>query len=87
MNGIIVIKENISQVDEGEIDSKDSSITRSFLNFCKIFQQANLICKAKRTQKNFPPGLYKVEMFALKSANSELNLNYKWYLRKKYYFL
>lgn len=69
-NGVIVIKENISQVDEGEIDPDDSSITRSFLNFCELFQQANLICKAKKTQTNFPPGLYKVEMFALKPANT-----------------
>lgn len=75
-NGIIVVKENISQIDEGEIDSEDSSITRSFVSFCNIFNQANLRCVAKRTQKNFPPELYKVEMFALKPANnSELNLN------------
>jgi len=65
VNGIIVVKENISQNVEGEIDKNDSSITRSFLQFCNIFQRANLICKAKKTQKNFPSGLYKVEMFAL----------------------
>lgn len=70
-NGIIIVKENISQVEEGEIDSEDSSITRSFVNFCTIFQQANLKCIAKKTQKNFPSGLYKVEMFALKPVGSE----------------
>lgn len=69
-NGVIVVKENISQDDEGEIDPEDSSITRSFVNFCNIFQRANLVCIARRTQKNFPPELYKVEMFALKPANS-----------------
>lgn len=62
-------------MDDGEIDLEDSSITRSYINFCEIFQQANLICKAKRTQKNFPIGLYKVEMFALRPAKSELNVN------------
>ena len=72
-NGIIVVKENISQDDEGEIDSEDSSITRSFVQFCIIFQQAKLICKANRTQKNFPSGLYKVEMFALQPTNDKSN--------------
>lgn len=67
-NGVIVVKENISQIEEGEIDTEDSSITRSYECFCSIFQQSNLICKARRTQKNFPPGLYQVEMFALKPA-------------------
>ncbi|XP_015366826.1 PREDICTED: N-terminal Xaa-Pro-Lys N-methyltransferase 1 [Diuraphis noxia] len=70
-NGIIVVKENISQNDEGEVDSEDSSITRSLIQFCIIFQQANLICKASRTQKNFPSELYKVEMFALKPADHQ----------------
>lgn len=68
-NGVIVVKENISQEEEGEIDSEDSSITRSILQFCIIFQKANLVCKASRTQKNFPSELYKVEMFALQPAN------------------
>jgi len=68
-NGIIVVKENISQEEEGEIDSEDSSITRSILQFCIIFQKANLVCKASRTQKNFPSELYKVEMFALQPAD------------------
>lgn len=68
-NGVIVVKENVSQTDEGEIDTEDSSITRSFLNFCIIFQQANLKCIAKRTQRNFPRELFRVEMFALKPAS------------------
>lgn len=72
-NGVIVVKENISRDDEGEIDSEDSSITRSFIQFCILFQQANLICKASRTQKNFPTELYKVEMFALQPANVKSN--------------
>ncbi|VVC24525.1 S-adenosyl-L-methionine-dependent methyltransferase,Alpha-N-methyltransferase NTM1 [Cinara cedri] len=70
-NGVIVVKENISQLEEGDLDSQDSSITRSFLKFCQIFEQANLICTAKKTQQNFPSELYQVEMFALKPANSE----------------
>jgi len=72
-NGFIVVKENISRDDEGEIDSEDSSITRSFIQFCIIFQQADLICKATRTQKNFPSELYKVEMFALQPADYQSN--------------
>lgn len=75
-NGLIVVKENISQDDQGEIDEVDSSITRSFVNFCEVFLKANLTCIAKRTQKNFPPELYKVEMFALKPADDlETNQN------------
>lgn len=65
-NGLIVIKENISQVAEGEIDSEDSSMTRSYVTFCNLFHKANLECIAKKTQKHFPPGLYQVKMFALK---------------------
>jgi len=72
-NGVIVVKENISRDDDGEIDSVDSSITRSFIQHCIIFQQANLICKASRTQKNFPSELYKVKMFALQPANDKSN--------------
>lgn len=72
-NGVIVIKENISRDDEGEIDSEDSSITRSFIQFCILFQRANLICKASRTQKNFPTELYKVEMFALQPVHDKPN--------------
>jgi len=72
-NGVIVVKENISKEEEGEIDSEDSSITRSFIQFCIIFQHANLKCKANRTQKKFPPELYQVEMFALQPANDKLN--------------
>lgn len=75
-NGVIVVKENISHEEEGDVDSEDSSITRSYIQFCKIFQQTNLKCIAKRTQNNFPSGLYKVEMFALKPANDiESNQN------------
>lgn len=72
-NGVIVVKENITELEEGEFDSLDSSVTRSFLNYCQIFQKADLICIAKRTQKHFPSALYKVVMFALKPANPESN--------------
>lgn len=68
-NGVIVVKENIAQTKEGEIDSEDSSITRSFVSFCNIFQRANLKCVAKKTQRNFPQELYLVEMFALKPVD------------------
>lgn len=71
-NGLIVVKENITQTKKGEIDSEDSSITRSFVSYCNIFERANLICVAKKTQRNFPPGLYLVEMFALKSADTSI---------------
>lgn len=72
-NGVIIVKENISKIEEGEIDSEDSSITRSFTQYCNKFQHANLMCKAKRTQKNFPSTLYKVVMFALQPFNDKSN--------------
>ncbi|XP_050421200.1 N-terminal Xaa-Pro-Lys N-methyltransferase 1 [Adelges cooleyi] len=69
-NGLIVVKENISSNEEGEIDTEDSSVTRSFGCFCYIFQKANLMCVARRTQRNFPTGLYKVEMLALRPVDN-----------------
>lgn len=64
-NGVIVIKENISSSEEGDIDTVDSSVTRSIECFFNIYQKANLKCIARKTQTNFPKGMYKVEIFAL----------------------
>ncbi|XP_050543784.1 N-terminal Xaa-Pro-Lys N-methyltransferase 1 [Daktulosphaira vitifoliae] len=64
-NGVIVIKENISSSEEGDVDAIDSSVTRSIDSFCNIYQEANLKCITRKTQQNFPKGMYKVETFAL----------------------
>lgn len=60
----------MSKVEEGEIDESDSSITRSCSQYCELFKRANLEIVLKSQQRNFPQGLYKVLMFALKPKDA-----------------
>lgn len=68
----------MSQVREGEIDESDSSITRHFSQYCKLFRRANLKTVLKTQQRHFPDGLYKVLMFGLRPKDA----NYDGYLYK-----
>lgn len=70
-NGIIIIKENVSSTDEVDKDHQDSSITRPFSLYRKIFELANLDCYRQVKQRNFPKGLYTVYMFVLKPLPNE----------------
>ncbi|XP_065163442.1 N-terminal Xaa-Pro-Lys N-methyltransferase 1-A [Atheta coriaria] len=64
--GFLVVKENMSSSANIEMDSTDSSITRSYSHFMDIFKQAGLKCFKKQKQMHFPKDLYTVYMFALR---------------------
>ncbi|KAJ8039398.1 N-terminal Xaa-Pro-Lys N-methyltransferase 1 [Holothuria leucospilota] len=64
-DGLICIKENISH--EGVVlDDVDSSVTRSSEEFRKLINAAGLKVVKIGNQKNFPMGLFKVKMYALR---------------------
>ncbi|CAK9822066.1 N-terminal Xaa-Pro-Lys N-methyltransferase 1 [Anthophora retusa] len=69
-NGLIVIKENVTNSKSSEIDTKDSSVTRPLSEFYRIFQKSKLVCIKEEQQHKFPHGLYPVYMFALKPDNN-----------------
>ncbi|XP_068620924.1 alpha N-terminal protein methyltransferase 1-like [Battus philenor] len=64
-NGVIVVKENVTSSGITEKDDTDSSVTRPFKEFLKIFKKANLKRIKQCKQTNFPNGIYPVYMFAL----------------------
>ncbi len=62
--GVLFVKENVCK--EGfEVDEDDSSVTRSHEYMLQLFKQADLRLLYSGLQKNFPPQLYKVRMYAL----------------------
>lgn len=69
-NGLIIVKENVTESDHPDMDVKDSSITRPLLNLKDIFRKAGLQCVREERQYTFPRNLYPVYMFALKSVLS-----------------
>lgn len=73
-NGYIVIKENHSSSGEVEIDSVDSSVTRSLEALKNVFNAAGLEIVETKYQKNFPKGLYPVIMFAMRPKSEILML-------------
>ncbi|XP_020291813.1 N-terminal Xaa-Pro-Lys N-methyltransferase 1 [Pseudomyrmex gracilis] len=72
-NGVLVVKENITKSSNLEIDSEDSSVTRSMKGLRSLFDKANLVCIKEKQEKNFPHGLYPVYMFALRQRNKGNN--------------
>ncbi|KAK9511257.1 hypothetical protein O3M35_005847 [Rhynocoris fuscipes] len=66
VNGLIVIKENVTSSGEREKDHVDSSITRPFHALLDIFKSSDLRIIKMEQQTKFPKGLYPVKMFALK---------------------
>jgi len=68
-NGILVVKENITNSNNLEIDKEDSSVTRSMKSLRSLFEKADLVCIKEQQQTKFPRGLYPVYMFALKPKN------------------
>ncbi|XP_044268524.1 N-terminal Xaa-Pro-Lys N-methyltransferase 1 isoform X2 [Tribolium madens] len=66
LNGVIIIKENISSSDEIDKDERDSSVTRPLSLYREIFTKAGLDCYRQVKQRNFPKGLYTVYMFILR---------------------
>lgn len=62
--GVLFVKENVCK--EGfEVDEDDSSVTRSHEYMLQLFKRAELRLLYSGLQKNFPPQLYKVRMYAL----------------------
>ncbi|XP_074624360.1 N-terminal Xaa-Pro-Lys N-methyltransferase 1-B-like [Acropora palmata] len=67
-NGLICVKENITKTGV-DLDSQDSSVTRSDKNLKKLFAKSCLIVIEEEVQKNFPKELYGVKMYALRPAS------------------
>lgn len=66
--GLIFVKENVCQ--EGFIvDKDDASLTRSHQYMVDLFSRSGLYLMHTALQKNFPKGLFKVRMYALKSKS------------------
>ncbi|KAL1297909.1 hypothetical protein AAFC00_006424 [Neodothiora populina] len=65
--GWIVVKENLSNDPENldVYDETDSSVTRTDVNFRKLFEGAKLRLVSTELQRGFPKGLYPVRMYAL----------------------
>ncbi|XP_046675236.1 N-terminal Xaa-Pro-Lys N-methyltransferase 1 [Homalodisca vitripennis] len=69
-NGVIVVKENLSSCEEGDMDKNDSSRTRHENELKKIFISAGLKITKEAVQKKFPKELYRVKMYALRPDSS-----------------
>ncbi|EZA59475.1 hypothetical protein DMN91_010490 [Ooceraea biroi] len=68
-NGILVVKENITNSNTLQIDKEDSSVTRSMKNLRSLFEKADLVCIKEQQQTKFPRSLFPVYMFALRPRN------------------
>ena len=66
----IVVKENLSTDPKHKdlYDDEDSSVTRSDVNFRRLFQEAGLKIVATELQKGMPKELFPVRIYALRSA-------------------
>ncbi|KAI1303157.1 N-terminal Xaa-Pro-Lys N-methyltransferase 1 [Halotydeus destructor] len=64
--GLIMIKDNHTSNDNLDADMSDSSITRSYKMFLKIFERSELTLVKETRQTKFPKGLYPVKLFALR---------------------
>lgn len=75
--GVIVVKENVTSSGHSEVDTTDSSVTRTLKQFLRIFKAAKLKRMKQCKQTNFPNGIYPVYMFALvPSSEVEANDNH-----------
>lgn len=66
LNGLLIVKENVTGTEEKDFDDDDSSYTRSKDELTKIMIKAGLKIIKEAKQKGFPKGLYDVYMFALR---------------------
>ncbi|GMT32542.1 hypothetical protein PFISCL1PPCAC_23839, partial [Pristionchus fissidentatus] len=69
-NGLICLKDNISSSSEALFDDEDHSWTRPDAMIDKLMEDAGLNIVAREVQRNFPKGMYKVTMFAMKPKRS-----------------
>ncbi|KAG4419794.1 hypothetical protein IFR04_007104 [Cadophora malorum] len=65
VDGLIVVKENLSTSGEDLFDELDSSVTRCDQKFRDIFEKAGLKIKKTEIQKGLPKELYPVRIYAL----------------------
>ncbi|KAM7441754.1 N-terminal Xaa-Pro-Lys N-methyltransferase 1 [Porites harrisoni] len=63
--GLICVKENITKSGV-DLDSEDSSVTRSDSRLKELFSKSSLMVIREEMQKNLPSELYGVKMYALK---------------------
>lgn len=64
--GYIFFKENCSSSDKFLVDKEDSSLTRSDRHYKRLFAKAGVSVIKEEDQKDWPSGLLKVRMYALK---------------------
>lgn len=65
-NGVIVVKDNMTLSEELEVDKTDSSVTRPYNEFIRIFNKAGLTTMKVKLQNKMPQGLFPIYMIALK---------------------
>ena len=62
--GIIVVKDNSGR-SKCELDTVDSSVTRTMKDYHRIFKQAGLVILKERRQTDFPDNFLTITMTAL----------------------
>jgi len=67
-DGVIVVKENISNGEDDVYDELDSSVTRTDKKFRGLFRDAGLKIVRTEVQRGLPADLYQVRGYALKIA-------------------
>lgn len=65
-NGVMVIKENVTNANKIEIDEEDSSVTRPRSLMKKLIADAGFRIVRETKQHDMPKGMFPVYMFALK---------------------
>jgi len=63
-NGLMFVKENITDSEQLEHDDNDSSVTRPGSVIIDLARQAGLSCIKEEKQKSMPKDIYEVRMFA-----------------------
>ena len=69
-NGVIILKENTTSSRALEVDTTDSSVTRSLDHLCSLLERSGLKCVKQKRQERFPQGLYPVYMIATRDRKS-----------------
>lgn len=68
---MLVVKENVTSSGEVEDDDEDSSVTRPYRHLKDLFRQAGLGLVTESKQLKFPREIYPVQMFALRSTQTQ----------------
>ncbi|PSC68762.1 alpha N-terminal methyltransferase 1 [Micractinium conductrix] len=66
--GVLIVKENVCEKGF-VVDNSDASVTRSHQYYVQLFEQAGMRMTHTALQKDFPKGLFKVRMYALKGRS------------------